>query len=34
MTAEEDTAIIARQLADLTRHVEEMAHQLEAIRDR
>jgi predicted nucleic acid-binding Zn-ribbon protein len=34
MTAEEDTAMIARQLADLTRHVDEMADQLTAIRDR
>ena len=34
MTAEEDTAIIARQLADLTQHGEEMARQLEVMRDR
>ncbi len=33
MNREEDTAMIARQLADLTRHVNEMAAQLTAIRE-
>ena len=31
---EEDTAMIAGQLADLTRTVENMASQLQALRDR
>jgi hypothetical protein len=31
---EEDTAIIAGQLADLTRTVEEMANQLKLLRER
>ncbi len=31
MTAEEDTTIIAGQLADLTRAVEKMADQLKAL---
>jgi hypothetical protein len=31
---EEDTAIIASQLADLTRTVENMAGQLQSLRDR
>lgn len=34
MTGEDDTALIAGQLADLTRAVEEMADQLEAMRER
>jgi hypothetical protein len=34
MTAEGDTAMIARQLAELTRTVEDMAGQLKAVRDR
>ena len=34
MTAHEDTAIIAAQLADLTRSVGEMASQLQALRSR
>ena len=34
MAAEEDTAIIARQFADLTRTVEGIADQLKAVRDR
>ena len=34
MTPEADTALIARQLADLTRTVEGMADQLKAVRER
>jgi len=34
MTAHQDTALIAGQLADLTRTVEEMASQLKALRER
>lgn len=34
MTAEDDTAIVAAQLADLTRSVEQMAEQLKALRTR
>jgi peptidoglycan hydrolase CwlO-like protein len=34
MTAEADTAIVAAQLADLTRSVERMAEQLKALRAR
>jgi peptidoglycan hydrolase CwlO-like protein len=34
MTAEEDIASIAGQLADLTRTVEEMAGQIRALSDR
>ncbi len=34
MTAEDDTAIVAAQLADLTRAVEQMAEQLRALRTR
>jgi len=34
MTPEEDTMIIAGQLADLTRAVEQMAGQLGALRER
>ncbi len=34
MTAQEDTAIVAGQLADLTRTVEEMASQLKQVRER
>lgn len=34
MTAREDTALIAGQLADLTRTVQEMASQLDALRER
>jgi uncharacterized protein YoxC len=34
MTAEDDTAIVAAQLADLTRSVEQMAEQLRALRTR
>lgn len=34
MTELGDTAIIAEQLADLTRDVEEMASQLKTVRDR
>jgi hypothetical protein len=34
MTAQEDTALIAAQLADLTRTVEEMAGQLAALCER
>ena len=34
MTAEQDIASIAGQLADLTRTVKEMAGQIAAIRDR
>ena len=34
MQGREDTAIIASQLADLTRTVEEMASQLKALRER
>jgi len=33
MTAEQDTALIAGQLADLTRKVDEMAEQLKGIRE-
>jgi peptidoglycan hydrolase CwlO-like protein len=34
MTKQEDTAMIASQLADLTRAVEQMANQLGAVRER
>jgi molecular chaperone GrpE (heat shock protein) len=34
MTARQDTALIAGQLAELTRTVEEMAGQLKALRER
>ena len=34
MTAEEDIASVAGQLADLTRTVEQMANQLKALRER
>ncbi|MFY9580622.1 MAG: hypothetical protein WAQ33_15010 [Gaiellaceae bacterium] len=34
MTAEDDTAIVAGQLADLTRAVEQMAEQLKSLRTR
>ena len=34
MTEVTDTELIARQLADLTRTVEDMAEQLRAVRDR
>jgi hypothetical protein len=34
MTAEDDTAIVAGQLAGLTRAVEQMADQLKALRTR
>ena len=34
MTKQDDTAVIAGQLADLTRAVEEMTNQLGAIRER
>jgi predicted nucleic acid-binding Zn-ribbon protein len=34
MTEQEDTALIAGQLADLTHTVEEMAKQLETLRNR
>ena len=34
MTQEEDTALIAAQLADLTGTVEAMAKELKALRDR
>jgi hypothetical protein len=34
MAKQEDTAVIAGQLADLTRTVEQMANQLDAMRDR
>jgi len=34
MTAKQDTALIAGQLAELTRTVEEMASQLKALRER
>ena len=34
MTAEEDIASVAGQLADLTRTVEQMANQLRALRER
>jgi chromosome segregation ATPase len=34
MTPQEDTAMIAGQLADLTQTVEQMANQLKALRDR
>ena len=34
MTGEEDTALIAGQLADLTHAVEQMANQLEGLRSR
>ena len=34
MVSQEDTAIIASQLADLTRHVEQMAAQLKALGER
>ncbi len=34
MVAQEDTAIIAGQLADLTRTVEQMAEQLKAFGER
>jgi methyl-accepting chemotaxis protein len=34
MTGEDDTALIAGQLAELTRAVEEMAAQLDAMRER
>jgi DNA repair ATPase RecN len=34
MGKQEDTAMIAGQLADLTRAVEQMANQLSAIRER
>jgi hypothetical protein len=33
MTADQDTALIAGQLADLTRKVDEMADQLKGIRE-
>ncbi|MET0564541.1 MAG: hypothetical protein ABW114_13995 [Gaiellaceae bacterium] len=33
MTADQDTALIAGQLADLTRKVDEMAEQLKGIRE-
>jgi hypothetical protein len=34
MTAEEDIASVAGQLADLTRTVEQMQHELNEVRDR
>lgn len=34
MAKEEDTAVIAGQLADLTRAVERMANQLSVVRER
>jgi hypothetical protein len=34
MTKQEDTAVIAGQLADLTRAVEHMANQLSLVRER
>jgi chromosome segregation ATPase len=34
LTAKEDTALVAGQLADLTRAVDAMASQLEALRTR
>ena len=34
MTRQEDVAMVAGQLADLTRAVEEMANQLKAMRER
>jgi hypothetical protein len=34
MAGEEDTAVIAGQLADLTRAVEQMANQLATVRER
>jgi hypothetical protein len=34
MVGQEDTAVIAGQLADLTRAVEQMAHQLATVRER
>jgi len=34
MTEATDTALIARQLADLTRHVQEIEGQLTAVRER
>ncbi|MFY9580598.1 MAG: hypothetical protein WAQ33_14890 [Gaiellaceae bacterium] len=34
MTTDEDTAMVAAQLADLTRSVEQMANQLKEVRDR
>lgn len=34
MAKQDDTAVIAGQLADLTRAVEQMANQLSAIRER
>lgn len=34
MAKEEDTAVIAGQLADLTRAVEHMANHLDAVRER
>ena len=34
VTAQEDIAAVAGQLADLTRTVEEMANQLKAVRER
>jgi uncharacterized coiled-coil DUF342 family protein len=34
MAAEQDTALIAAQLAELTREVDEMAKQLKGLRER
>ncbi|MFL5978838.1 MAG: hypothetical protein ACJ76O_09485 [Gaiellaceae bacterium] len=34
MTDEQDTALIARQLAELTQHVDEMAKELAGLRER
>jgi chromosome segregation ATPase len=34
MTGQEDTEVIAGQLANLTHEVEQMANQLKALRDR
>jgi hypothetical protein len=34
MTKQDDTAVIAGQLADLTRAVEQMANQLSLVRER
>ena len=34
MTAQQDTALIAGQLADLTQTVEELAKQLKGVRER
>jgi flagellar hook-basal body complex protein FliE len=34
MTAQQDTALIASQLADLTQTVEELAKQLKGVRER